>query len=34
VGLAYSGGVFTGRDEVIANDKRIENEVSMIKPQR
>jgi hypothetical protein len=23
LGLAYIGGVFTGKDEVIANDKRI-----------
>jgi hypothetical protein len=32
VGLAYLGGVFTGKDEVIANDKRIENQSSMLKP--
>jgi hypothetical protein len=30
--LAYLGGVFTGKDEGIANDKRIENQASMIKP--
>ena len=30
--LAYLGGVFTGRDEVIANDKRIESQASVIKP--
>jgi hypothetical protein len=34
VGLAYLGGVFTGKDEVIANDKRIENQASTIKPTR
>ena len=28
IGLAYAGGVFTGKDEVIANDKRIENQAS------
>jgi hypothetical protein len=32
VELAYLGGVFTGKDEVIANDKRIENQASLIKP--
>jgi len=26
LGLAYVGGVFTGKNEVIANDKRIENQ--------
>ena len=25
LGLAYMGGVFTGKNEVIANDKRIAN---------
>ncbi len=30
--LAYLGGVFTGKDEVIANDKRIENQASVTKP--
>jgi hypothetical protein len=30
--LAYLGGVFTGRDAVIANDKRIENQASSAKP--
>jgi hypothetical protein len=29
--LAYLGGVFTGKDEVIANDKRIENQSSVTK---
>ena len=29
--LAYLGGVFTGKDEVIANDKRIERRASLIK---
>ncbi len=27
-GLAYLGGVFTGKDAVIANDKRIAHETS------
>ena len=26
--LAYAGGVFTGKNQVIANDQRIENEAS------
>ena len=26
--LAYMGGVFTGKNEVIENDKRIENQAS------
>jgi len=26
LGLAYIGGVFTGKDEVLANDKRIANQ--------
>ncbi|MCE0496798.1 MAG: hypothetical protein LV481_02460 [Methylacidiphilales bacterium] len=26
LGLAYMGGVFTGKNEVIANDKRITNQ--------
>jgi hypothetical protein len=30
--LAYLGGVFTGRDAVIANDKRIENQAALLKP--
>ena len=30
--LAYIGGVFTGKNDVIANDKRIENQAAMIKP--
>jgi hypothetical protein len=28
LGLAYAGGVFTGKNQVIANDQRIENEAS------
>ncbi len=28
MGLAYLGGVFTGKDAVIANDKRIAREAS------
>jgi hypothetical protein len=28
LGLAYAGGVFTGKNEVIENDKRIANEAS------
>jgi len=28
LGLAYMGGVFTGKNEVIANDKRIEAQSS------
>jgi hypothetical protein len=28
LGLAYLGGVFTGKNEVIANDKRIEAQSS------
>jgi hypothetical protein len=28
LGLAYMGGVFTGKNEVIANDKRIETQSS------
>ena len=34
LGLAYMGGVFTGKNEVIANDKRIANEASLITPAR
>jgi hypothetical protein len=34
LGLAYVGGVFTGKNEVIANDKRIANEASLIAPAR
>ena len=34
LGLAYMGGVFTGKSEVIANDKRIANEASLIAPAR
>lgn len=29
LGLAYMGGVFTGKNEVIANDKRIANAASL-----
>ena len=32
LGLAYMGGVFTGKNEVIANDKRIERQAAMIIP--
>jgi hypothetical protein len=32
LGLAYMGGVFTGKNEVIANDKRIANQVSLATP--
>jgi len=32
--LAYLGGVFTGKDAVIANDKRIESQTLLIKPAR
>jgi hypothetical protein len=32
--LAYMGGVFTGKNEVIENDKRIANEASLITPAR
>jgi hypothetical protein len=32
VGLAYLGGVFTGKEAVIANDKRIAHETSQTKP--
>ena len=32
LGLAYAGGVFTGKDDVIANDKRIEHQTSMTVP--
>jgi hypothetical protein len=28
LGVAYAGGVFTGKNEVIENDKRIENQAS------
>lgn len=30
LGLAYIGGVFTGKNDVIENDKRIANQASMI----
>jgi ABC-type transporter Mla subunit MlaD len=32
LGLAYMGGVFTGKNEVIANDKRIVHEASLATP--
>jgi hypothetical protein len=32
LGLAYIGGVFTGKSEVIANDKRIANQASQQMP--
>jgi hypothetical protein len=32
LGLAYAGGVFTGKDDVIANDKRIERQTLMTVP--
>ena len=34
LGLAYMGGVFTGKNEVIENDKRIAAEASLITPAR
>ncbi len=34
LGLAYLGGVFTGKDEVKANDKRIATQASVIAPAR
>jgi len=34
MGLAYMGGVFTGKNEVIENDKRIANEASLVTPAR
>jgi len=34
LGLAYMGGVFTGKDEVIANDKRIAAEAALTTPAR
>ena len=33
VGLAYLGGAFTGKNEVIANDKRIANQASQTVPR-
>jgi hypothetical protein len=30
--LAYLGGVFTGKDEVIANDKRIMDQAALNRP--
>ena len=32
LGLAYMGGVFTGKSAVIANDQRIENQASQKLP--
>jgi hypothetical protein len=32
--LAYMGGVFTGKKEVIANDKRITEQAALIVPAR
>jgi hypothetical protein len=32
LGLAYAGGVFTGKNEVMANDKRIAHQESMTAP--
>ena len=34
LGLAYAGGVFTGKNEVIENDKRIANQASQTIPVR
>jgi hypothetical protein len=34
LGLAYLGGVFTGKNDVIANDKRIAAEASPKTPSR
>ena len=34
LGLAYAGGVFTGKNQVIENDKRIANQASLITPAR
>jgi hypothetical protein len=34
LGLAYVGGVFTGKNEVIENDKRIAAEASLTTPAR
>jgi ABC-type transporter Mla subunit MlaD len=32
--LAYMGGVFTGKNEVIANDKRIMDQAALLAPAR
>jgi ABC-type transporter Mla subunit MlaD len=32
--LAYMGGVFTGKNEVIANDKRIMDQAALVVPAR
>ena len=34
LGLAYMGGVFTGKNEVIENDKRIAAKASLTTPAR
>jgi hypothetical protein len=34
LGLAYMGGVFTGKNEVIENDRRIAAEASLKNPAR
>jgi len=34
LGLAYAGGVFTGKNEVIANDQRITHQNSQMAPAR
>jgi hypothetical protein len=34
LGLAYVGGVFTGKNQVIENDKRIANQAFLISPAR
>ena len=34
LGLAYAGGVFTGKNEVIENDKRIANQSSVMNRAR
>lgn len=34
LGLAYVGGVFTGKNDVIENDKRIANQASATTPTR
>jgi hypothetical protein len=32
LGVAYLGGVFTGKNDVIENDKRIANQASVVTP--
>lgn len=34
LGLAYMGGVFTGKSDVIANDKRITDQAALKTPAR